>query len=778
MTSKAKPVGKSISASSLSSLSTAKASTAPSKGGLSVVAPKASTGPGLSVFKSNEMTAGAAQREKERVEGLIVEALESCSCQSNEEQLETVAKYVRETSALNYQILARIVKEEGMTSFIGSHIMLTMTNGVNSGLESGVLLLRALLKDQQRQVEPFALPLVPKLMELQTDKSANVRDVSLECAKTLCDLLCPQSFRLVFPMLETAMQNENWKIKVIALNLLQQIAPRMSAQLSPLLPQLIPRVSDCMHDSKKQVQTAALEAMNAACQSISNDDIRPIVPQLVSVIAKPEESIATLNLLLETTFVATVDASVLALIAPLLGKSLKNRSSVMKRKASKVIDIMCRLVQNPYDVAPFKEMLLPALDKVIDEIVDAEVCGVAKEAREILLKALGEGKALVEQAAAPYAVEPIQAELLKALEGVLPAGASAGLPMNMYAAQMCAHLLVYDAPPPGPGDTEELSGTWRDLVAATPKAMWKSCTVPYFTALLNGKQAVGKAGAVSSALAPELEEKNGSECTDVTDAVKSMKLKDRSGSVGELPPAGAASALERAEKLASMFRTAALGGVKDRQVEVDDEGTDLCNIEFSLAFGGKILLHNTYLKLGKGRRYGVMGKNGAGKTTLLTNIGTGNIEGLPTNMKTVYVQHDDASEDNGVPLIDELLAHQDLVDAKVTKAEAEGALMAIKFTPEMLTSPRSCLSGGWKMKLLIIKAMLSKADVLLLDEPTNHLDTASVDWLTNYLLSQTQLTCLIVSHDTGFMDRVLTDVIHYENKKLVYYHGNLTHFVG
>jgi elongation factor 3 len=176
--------------------------------------------------------------------------------------------------------------------------------------------------------------------------------------------LCPESFRIVYAVLDQEMQNENWKFKVAALTLLTIIAPRMPAQLSPLLPQLIPRVSDCMHDSKKQVQTAALEAMNVACMSISNEDIRPIVPQLVSVIAHPEESIATLNILLETTFVATVDASVLALIAPLLGKSLKNRSSVMKRKASKVIDIMCRLVQNPNDVAPFKEMLLPALEKV------------------------------------------------------------------------------------------------------------------------------------------------------------------------------------------------------------------------------------------------------------------------------------------------------------------------------------------------------------------------------------------------------------------------------
>lgn len=63
-------------------------------------------------------------------------------------------------------------------------------------------------------------------------------------------------------------------------------------------------------------------------------------------------------------------------------------------------------------------------------------------------------------------------------------------------------------------------------------------------------------------------------------------------------------------------------------------------------------------------------------------------------------------------------------------------------------------------------------------QPTNHLDAASVEWLTQYILSKKDVTCLIVSHDTVFLDRVLTDVIHYEEKKLVYYHGNLTHFVS
>jgi elongation factor 3 len=164
------------------------------------------------------------------------------------------------------------------------------------------------------------------------------------------------------------------------------------------------------------------------------------------------------------------------------------------------------------------------------------------------------------------------------------------------------------------------------------------------------------------------------------------------------------------------FRSAALGDVADDQFGSEGDDASLCNIEFSLAFGGKILLHKTYLRLGRGRRYGVLGKNGAGKTTLLTNIGSGNIEGLPTHLRTIYVQHDNATDDYGVPVIDELLLSKELVAAKVSRANAELELKGIGFTDDMLEGPRSALSGGWKMKLLLIKAVLSKADVLLLDE--------------------------------------------------------------
>ena len=86
------------------------------------------------------------------------------------------------------------------------------------------------------------------------------------------------------------------------------------------------------------------------------------------------------------------------------------------------------------------------------------------------------------------------------------------------------------------------------------------------------------------------------------------------------------------------------------------------------------------------------------------------------------------------------------------------------------------LSGGWKMKLALARAMLMRADVLLLDEPTNHLDVANVKWLEEYLKTHTEITSLIVSHDSGFLDEVCTDIYHYEQKKLVRYQGNLAAF--
>lgn len=205
----------------------------------------------------------------------------------------------------------------------------------------------------------------------------------------------------------------------------------------------------------------------------------------------------------------------------------------------------------------------------------------------------------------------------------------------------------------------------------------------------------------------------------------------------------------------------------------EDEGEDLCNCEFSLAYGAKILLNKTQLRLKRARRYGLCGPNGAGKSTLMRAIANGQVDGFPTQdeCRTVYVEHD----------IDGTQADTSVVDFVFmgdvgTKEAIVDKLREFGFSDEMIAMPISSLSGGWKMKLALARAVLKNADILLLDEPTNHLDTVNVAWLVDYL-NTCGITSIIVSHDSGFLDKVCQYIIHYEGLKLRKYKGNLSEFV-
>lgn len=219
---------------------------------------------------------------------------------------------------------------------------------------------------------------------------------------------------------------------------------------------------------------------------------------------------------------------------------------------------------------------------------------------------------------------------------------------------------------------------------------------------------------------------------------------------------------------------------KTKVVEEEEEGEDLCNCEFSLAYGGKILLNNARLHLKRGKRYGLCGPNGAGKSTLMRSIANGQLDGFPPKdeLRTVYVEHDiDASESN-VPVVEYVYSDPILQDAShPAHTQVSEVLGSVGFTEAMQQSPVSSLSGGWKMKLALARAMLMKADIMLLDEPTNHLDVKNVAWLEDYLTHLPDVTSMVVSHDSGFLDHVCTGIIHYENRKLKHYRGNLSEFV-
>ncbi|ANZ76813.1 BA75_03815T0 [Komagataella pastoris] len=215
----------------------------------------------------------------------------------------------------------------------------------------------------------------------------------------------------------------------------------------------------------------------------------------------------------------------------------------------------------------------------------------------------------------------------------------------------------------------------------------------------------------------------------------------------------------------------------DAVVSQNDDGIEIVNTDFSLAYGSRMLLNKTTLRLLKGHRYGLCGRNGAGKSTLMRSIANGQLEGFPdpSVLKTCFVEHKLQGSEADMDLVAFIASDPEL--ASVSREDISKALNEVGFNEERRSQHVGSLSGGWKMKLELARAMLMKADILLLDEPTNHLDVANVKWLQDYLLEHTDITSLIVSHDSGFLDSVCTDIIHYENKKLAYYKGNLSDFV-
>ncbi|KAA8897434.1 elongation factor 3, variant 1 [Sphaerosporella brunnea] len=209
----------------------------------------------------------------------------------------------------------------------------------------------------------------------------------------------------------------------------------------------------------------------------------------------------------------------------------------------------------------------------------------------------------------------------------------------------------------------------------------------------------------------------------------------------------------------------------------DEEGEDLCNCTFNLAYGAKILLNQTHLRLKRGQRYGLCGPNGSGKSTLMRAINNEQVEGFPkkTEVRTVFVEHDLDAADTEKTVIGWTCDKLRDAGVEVEPEEVKAKLLEFKFVPEMMDNAITSLSGGWKMKLALARAMFEKPDILLLDEPTNHMDRQNVKWLETYLI-ESPCTSIIVSHDSGFLDNVVQHIIHYERFKLKRYRGNLKAF--
>ncbi len=200
--------------------------------------------------------------------------------------------------------------------------------------------------------------------------------------------------------------------------------------------------------------------------------------------------------------------------------------------------------------------------------------------------------------------------------------------------------------------------------------------------------------------------------------------------------------------------------------------------DLSMAFGEKTLFSHADLTLKKGDRMFLLGPNGCGKTTLLKLIAgaltqTGGTVRLGSNIVPGWYDQTQSDLHLNKTVFDEIAdAHPHL-----TQTQIRNALAAFLFRGDEVFSLIQDLSGGERARVSLVKLMLSDVNFLLLDEPTNHLDIASREALEQALASYDG-TCLIVSHDRYFINRLAHTVCYMQPDGLKLYPGDYDYFLS
>ncbi|KAF8861982.1 putative ABC transporter ATP-binding protein ARB1 [Acephala macrosclerotiorum] len=220
----------------------------------------------------------------------------------------------------------------------------------------------------------------------------------------------------------------------------------------------------------------------------------------------------------------------------------------------------------------------------------------------------------------------------------------------------------------------------------------------------------------------------------------------------------------------------------------------------SLVFHGRVLLNDTTMELTYGRRYGLLGENGCGKSTLLKAIDKREYpvpdhvdiyllnEGAPPSdlgalewvvreaeneMERLDKEAERILEDEGPesPLLMDLYERMETMDPSTFSTRASLILTGLGFNKVTIHKKTKDMSGGWRMRVALAKALFVKPSLLLLDDPTAHLDLEACVWLEEYL-KKWDRTLVLVSHSMDFLNGVCSNMIDMRQKQLLYYGGN------
>ncbi len=204
----------------------------------------------------------------------------------------------------------------------------------------------------------------------------------------------------------------------------------------------------------------------------------------------------------------------------------------------------------------------------------------------------------------------------------------------------------------------------------------------------------------------------------------------------------------------------------------------MLNIEsISKGFADQVLLEDTGMQINSGERVGLVGRNGHGKTTLLNMIAgldhpdDGRIS-IPAGYRIgILSQH--INFEKKTVLDEAMLGLPEHERDHFWKAEK--ILAGLGFSQQAMQKDPLQFSGGYQVRLNLAKVLVSEPDLLILDEPTNYLDITSIRWITGFLVAWPR-EMLLVTHDRGFMDNVVTHIVGIHRRKMKKIQGDTSKY--
>jgi hypothetical protein len=307
------------------------------------------------------------------------------------EQLLTSKKYaVQRGSAYG---LAGLVMGRGIAALREYRILSTLTDAMENKKEANqreaALLAYELLSTMLGRVfEPYVIQIVPQLLTGFGDANANVREACLAAAKSCFAKLSSYGVKRIMPTLLDGLEEQQWRSKKGACDLLGAMAYLDPQQLANSLPDIIPPLTGVLNDSHKEVRAAANRSLKRFGEVINNPEIKSLVDIILKALSDPTKyTDEALDSLIKVQFVHYLDAPSLALVTRILQRGLGDRSNT-KRKAAQVIGSLAHLTEKK-DVVMHLPVLVAGLKvAVVDPVPTTRA--TASRALGSLVEKLGE----------------------------------------------------------------------------------------------------------------------------------------------------------------------------------------------------------------------------------------------------------------------------------------------------------------------------------------------------------------------------------------------------